>query len=69
MKARNEHENGVHSAVQITLLVLSAISVILSAVRLMLDIFGDRHCDESDKCYDYDPSDIYDDYDDDEPAF
>ncbi|MGN1416272.1 MAG: hypothetical protein ACI4XF_05485 [Oscillospiraceae bacterium] len=59
----SERDQSVHNGIQIAILVLSALSLIISAARLIYDVFGDklRRDDYDDyENYDYDPSDIYD---------
>lgn len=60
----SEREKSVHNGIQVAILVLSALSLIISAARLIYDVFGDklRRDDRDDDIdyYDYDPSDIYD---------
>ncbi|MGN0696106.1 MAG: hypothetical protein ACI4J5_04980 [Oscillospiraceae bacterium] len=66
----SDRDESVHNGIQVAILVISVLSLIISAARLIYDIFGDKlrrddHEDYED--YDFDPSDIYD-YDD-EMAF
>ncbi|MDD7429379.1 MAG: hypothetical protein SOU50_06325 [Oscillospiraceae bacterium] len=59
----SEGERSVCSGIQVAILVLSALSLIISAARLIYDVFGDklRRDDYEDyEDYDFDPSDICD---------
>lgn len=59
----SEDNSSVNNGIQIAILILSAIAVIIGAIRLAYDIFGNKlRRNEYDdyENYDYDPSDIYD---------
>lgn len=66
-----DNDQSVHNGIQVAILILSALTLIISAARLIYDVFGDKlsktdHDDYDD--YDFDPSDIYD-YDEDDLTF
>lgn len=64
----SDSDRSVHNGIQIAILILSALTLVISAARLIYDVLGDKLAKDVPEDYDYDPSDIYD-YDEDELSF
>ncbi|MGN0693128.1 MAG: hypothetical protein ACI4K7_12330 [Oscillospiraceae bacterium] len=67
----SDRDEAVHNGIQVAILVISVLSLIITAARLIYDVFGDklrRDDDDDYENYDFDPSDIYD-YDEEDMAF
>lgn len=66
----SDRDESVRNGIQVAILVISVLSLIITAARLIYDVFGDklRRNDDDYEDYDFDPSDIYD-YDEEDIAF